>query len=403
MKWNSQSIPLHGLMAAEFLSLLGNQIAAVAIPLIVLQFTHSPMAAGVAGAGNVLPILFAALIGGKVIDTFGALWASITADLMSFVSVLCLPLVLINFSDVSPIVLFVLVFIGALFDPTGVSARQALVPSLARLSRVSLVKINGYRGALENGADLAGPIVGTTLFSLIGAANTFFLNALSFLVCATILYFCIRRKKRKPSKFRRLTKEEGSLFQGVRFILANPSLRAMALVGMVANFVVLPFLGLLLPVLVTQKFGDPMILGVILSVFGLAATFGALGFSRLAERISRSMIYYGGLVVTALSIGASALVETPFGVIVSAAFAGLLLGASNPLEQTIFQEQVPRKIAGQVFTSQNALRFLGGPLGLLLAGIAVEFLGVDWGLLAGAAILFFSTLLGMFVAPLKNL
>jgi MFS family permease len=395
MNLKTSAIPILGLVVAEFVSLLGNQIAAVAIPLLVLEFTQSPLAAGFAGAGSVLPILFAAVIGGKVIDKFGAVWASILADLMSFVSVLILPLVLIHVSGVSPGVIFLLVFIGALFDPTGVSARQALVPSLARLARASLVKINGYRGALENGADLFGPIIGTALIAFVGTVNTFFLNAISFLLCAVILYLSIPRKKRAVSS------EDSQFLLGARFILANAQLRALAIVGMMANFVLLPFLGLLLPVLVMKQFENPVVLGVTLSVFGMAATLGALAFALLAERLSRSVIYYGGLVVTALSIAFCSLATSYYGVIVSAAFAGLLLGAGNPLEQTVLHELVPRQIAGQVLTSHHAIRFMAGPIGLLLAGLAVELSSVNLVLVIGAIILLVSSVIGWVIAPLR--
>ena len=59
-------------MSAEILSLLGNQIAAVAIPILVLEFTHSPLITGLAAMGNIIPIVLAAFIGGKAIDSFGA-------------------------------------------------------------------------------------------------------------------------------------------------------------------------------------------------------------------------------------------------------------------------------------------------------------------------------------------
>jgi hypothetical protein len=45
-----RSLALIGLIGAKFLSQLGNQIAAIAIPILVLQFTHSAIATSIAGA-----------------------------------------------------------------------------------------------------------------------------------------------------------------------------------------------------------------------------------------------------------------------------------------------------------------------------------------------------------------
>ncbi|NJM70211.1 MAG: MFS transporter [Scytonema sp. RU_4_4] len=169
-----------------FLSQVGNQIAAVAIPILVLQFTHSAIATGIAGAGNIIPIVLAVFVGGKAIDQFGAWRVSVAADVLSGISVLLLPLVFIGFKSVSAIAIFLLVFVGALFDPTATSARQTLVPKFAKLARIPLEKVNGYRGSLENGADLLGPVVGAGLINLIGTVNTFFVNAASFFICAVM-------------------------------------------------------------------------------------------------------------------------------------------------------------------------------------------------------------------------
>ena len=57
-----RSLPLISLMVAEFLSQLGNQIAAIAIPILVLHFTHSAIATGITGAGNIVPIVIASAL-----------------------------------------------------------------------------------------------------------------------------------------------------------------------------------------------------------------------------------------------------------------------------------------------------------------------------------------------------
>jgi MFS family permease len=172
--------------------------------------------------------------------------------------------------------------------------------------------------------------------------------------------------------------------------------------GMIASFVILPFLGLLLPVLATRVFNNAALLGISLSAFGVSATVGALSFSKLSRLCSRSLIYYGGLLVTAFAILLCGLVTTEYGVVLSTVLAGLLLGAGNPLEQTILQEEMPKKHAGQVFTSFSAIRFAAGPLGLLLAGISTELAGVSAVLVLGGGLLIAAALSGWHIAPLRE-
>ena len=189
---------------------------------------------------------------------------------------------------------------------------------------------------------------------------------------------------------------------GARFIFGNPQLKALAVTGMLANFVLLPFLGLMLPVLATRVFGSPALLGICLSAFGLSASLGAFSFSRLNRLYSRSLIFYGGLSISAAAIFLCGVFTTFTSVIVLSAIAGLLLGAGNPLEQTILQEETPKMWMGQVFTALSALRFAGGPFGLLLAGFAIEFGGVRVVLVLAGGLLLLGALLGWVFAPLRE-
>jgi MFS family permease len=397
MKSNIRSMPIIGLITAESLSLVGNQIAAVAIPILVLQFTNSPIVTGIASAANIAPIILAAILGGRAIDRFGAWNISVAADVLSFFSVLTLPFAFIYFDQVSPFLIFLLVFLGALFDPTGISARQILVPNLAKLSGKSLPRINSLRGGLENAADFLGPVIGVGLIAATGIVNTFLINAVTFLLCAVIFAIAVPRKQEIASMG-----NEGAALGSGTFIFKHPQIRALAIAGTVANFAILPFLGLLLPVLTIQKFQSTTLLGVCLSVFGLAATVGAVFFSRLSHRYSLSVIYYGGLLITGGSMILCAVSTHKYQVIFCAGLAGLLLGAGNPLQQTILQQETPKAIAGQVFTSMTAIQFIAGFFGLLLAGIFTEFSNVERVLLCFGCLLLTVSIFGWFRLPLKR-
>ncbi|OUL26401.1 hypothetical protein BV372_26895 [Nostoc sp. T09] len=397
MNLRVRSLPLICLICAEFLSQVGNQIAAVAIPILVLQFTHSAIAVGIAGAGNILPIVLSAFVGGKVIDRFGAWRVSVVADSLSCLSVMSLPLLFLFFDSVPKLVIFLSVFVGALFDPTATSARQTLVPKFARLARIPLEKVNGYRGSLENGADLLGPVVGVGLISLIGAVNTFFVDAASFFICAVMFAIAIPRQRHQVFNY-----ERADQIAGIPFIFQHSQLRSLAISGMVLNFVLLPFLGILLPVLTTQKFASNTLLGICLSLFGMAATLGALSYSTLTNILSRSVIYYSGLLLTAVSIMLCAITQTQLALMIFSGSAGLFLGAGNPLEQTLLQEMTPSKIAGQVFTSHTAICFAAGLFGLLIAGVFTELINVNLVLIIGGSLLMITAAIGWRFMPLSN-
>jgi MFS family permease len=134
----------------------------------------------------------------------------------------------------------------------------------------------------------------------------------------------------------------------------------------------------------------------------MAATLGALSYSTLTKLLSRTVMYYGGLLLTAVSIMLCAVVETQIALTISVALGGLLLGAGNPLEPTILQEVTPSKIAGQVFTSHTAISFAAGMFGLLIAGIVTELTTVSLVLTLGGSLLAIAAAIGWWFTPLSD-
>ena len=389
--------PITGLISAEFLSLLGNQIAAIAIPILVLQQSQSTIITGLAVLVNNFPYVIAALIGGRAIDRFGAWQVSVLGDLLSFVSVMVLPITFILYTgNVSSFFIISLILIGALFDPTGIAARHTLVPALSRFAGKRLDNINTIRGGLENAADFIGPALGIGLISMVRINNTFFINAASFLISACIFAYTVPKKRKRTKRVLNV-----DIFAGVRFIFSNAQLRTLAVTGIVTGFVIASFLGLLLLILATQKFHSTTLFGISISAFSITATISALFFSKLNRFYSYSVIYYVGLLIIGAGVFASGIATTQYGVVFSASLAGAA-GSGNPLEQTILQQQTSKQNAGQVFAALPAIRFAAGSVGLLATGWLAELYDVSLILLLEGSVLIITAVCGWFIAPLKN-
>ncbi|MBL8127976.1 MAG: MFS transporter, partial [Chloroflexia bacterium] len=115
---------------------MGNQLTALAIPWFVLATTGSAASAGLVGVAAVLPAVLAAFLGGAVVDRLGPKRTSIVADVLSGVAIALIPLLYVSVG-LPFAVLLVLVFLGALLDTPGVTARLALLPEVATGARVS--------------------------------------------------------------------------------------------------------------------------------------------------------------------------------------------------------------------------------------------------------------------------
>ena len=121
---------IYTLFIANAISMTGNQLALLAIPWFVLATTGSAAQTGITAFFTLLPTVLATFFGGAFIDRIGFKPASIIADLASGVTVLLIPM-LFAAGWLPFWLLQVLVFLGALLDAPGVTARDALLPELA--------------------------------------------------------------------------------------------------------------------------------------------------------------------------------------------------------------------------------------------------------------------------------
>lgn len=80
-------------LASYTLSLLGNSIAAIALPLLVLQSTGSALGAGTVAAASAIPAFIVGLGAGVVIDRVNRRTASVVSDVISAASLAALPIV----------------------------------------------------------------------------------------------------------------------------------------------------------------------------------------------------------------------------------------------------------------------------------------------------------------------
>ena len=179
-------LPLFALLAANAVSMVGNVLATVAIPWFVLETSGSAAKTGLVGFFTILPVVLAGLLGGELIDRLGYRRTSILADLASGASVALIPLLHatlgLQFWN-----LIILVFLGALLDAPGGTARSALVPDLAAQAGMPIERASSAAQVIERGSRLVGAPLAGVLIGVMGTANVLWLDAVSFLVSAPLV------------------------------------------------------------------------------------------------------------------------------------------------------------------------------------------------------------------------
>ena len=136
--------PLYALYVADAISLVGNAVALLAVPWFVLVTTGSAALTGLAVFFNFLPAVLAAFFGGVIVDRLGFRTTSVAADLASAGAVAAIPLIHTTVG-IELWQLMGLVFLGALLDAPGATARQALFPDVVELAGVRMERASGIR------------------------------------------------------------------------------------------------------------------------------------------------------------------------------------------------------------------------------------------------------------------
>ena len=327
--------PLYALYAADIVSLSGNAVAQLAIPWFVLVTTGSAALTGLAVFFNFLPIVLAAFFGGVIVDRLGFRTTSVAADLASSAAVAAIPL-LHTTVGIEIWQLMALVFVGALLDAPGATARAALLPDAVELAGLRMERASGIRSGIQQGAQLLGAPLGGLLVATIGATDALWVNSVSFLVSAALVAFLVPRAERKapaeaPTHFL------GELAEGLRFIWQRRTLRAIVLTVLVTNLLDAP-LPVVMAVFAESEYGTATALGLMFGTFGGAALVGSLAYSALGHRWPRRRTFVWGFALMPLLYLTLSTLPPLLLALAVIALAGFAVGPINPMLFTVMVE-----------------------------------------------------------------
>jgi MFS family permease len=385
--------PLLALYVADAISLVGNVVAQLAIPWYVLTTTDSPALTGLAVFFNFLPVVIAGVFGGVIVDRLGFRTTSVVADLASAAAVAAIP-ALAGTVGIELWQLMSLVFLGALLDAPGTTARSALFPDVVELAGVRMERAAGIRGGIQRGSLLVGGPIGGVLVATLGATNALWLNAASFLFSAALVAALVPAARRHaeaepPKRF------FSDLAEGVRFIWNHRLARAIVLTILVTNFLDAPF-AVVMQVYARDAFGSAADLGLMFGVFGGFALAGSLVFSVVGHRLPRRLTFVTCFLIWGVDWLVLATLPSFPVALAALAVGGLAVGPINPLLSTLAYEIIPPLLRGRVLGAVTSGAWAAIPAGILLGGILVDAVGVGTTILGIGVCYVGVTLFGFF-------
>ena len=359
------------LFGTFLLSAAGDELARVALTVLVYERTSSPLLAALTFAISHLPWLVGGPLLSTLADRLPRHQVLIAADAAraGLVAVMAIP-------GVPLPVLLGLLFVVGMCAPPFESARAALMADVLDGDQYALA--TSLTGITLQLAQVGGFLTGGALVAVLNPSAALLVDAATFVVSAGWLW---ARLQPRPAAVAE-GDHRGSLWRdtalGLRFIRRSPRLQAIVAVLWVTTAFVYASEGIAAPLVDALGQGTTAI-GVLLAANPLGITIGGLVIARLVsparrERLvvplvllSLAPVLVGGLVAAATGPG-----TVPFWVLVGMMFlSGLGAAWSIPLN-VAFVQAVPSAYRGRAFgVAASGLAGVQG-LGALAAGLAAE-------------------------------
>lgn len=293
--------------------------------------------------------------------------------------------------------LFVLAFVVGTLSVFFDVAYQA---SLVRLvERGHLVRGNSALEGSRSAAQIGGPALGGSAVSLLAAPVVLALGA----VCFALSFLSIRRIRRAEP----IPGRPGGIRAGLRFVVRDPTLRAVCLASAAFQFSFAAVTTVHLLFLPRELHLSGTVIGLVLAAPGPGALLGSLLAARLPRRFG-----HGPVLVCAALLGDGAFLCVPAlhgswaATVPVLLAAGFVLGLGGQLVNVtvmaVRQSVTPDQLQGRVATTITFVGLGLAPLGSLTGGFLAEAWGPRTGLLVTAAAMLLSPLV-MALSPLARL
>jgi MFS family permease len=376
--WRNRAFSL--LWGSQALSDFGSSMSTLALPLLTLGITGSPVKAGLVGTTAALVRLACQLPAGVVTDRFDRRKLMLTADVVRLVAYGLLGYAV--FTDRATLGwIVVTTALVAVFNVAHENAQFSAVRNVVPLARVpeATARNEARRAAIS----LVGPPAGGALYG-VSRSLPFIADAVSYLLSFVGVWLIRKPMQQERSEPRGHPLTE--LIEGVRFTFAEPFLRAVLLIAAPLN---LAFNGLAFAIIVIlqQQGTPPALIGAVETIIGIGALSGAILAPALSRRIPLRLLVIGITWAGAVLFASSALLTGS--ILVGVPFAlTIFLGPACNAALFGYQAAItPDRLQGRVMSVILLAAMSLSSVSAFLGGLLVQVWGGPAAILAFAAIM----------------
>lgn len=371
--WRNRDFNL--LWSSQTLSELGGHATSLAIPLLALAVTGSPLQAGVAGTAYAAAQSVMRLPGGAFADR----WSRRRVMLLSDAARITLLAVLIAslWADLVsyPLILCIVVGLGA-FDVIFAPAEQALLPRLVPAHQ--LPQAFAQNEARQYGAGLAGPPLGGLLYG-VGRAVPFIFDLVSYAV-SFVAVAAIRSPIGKPLQRGGATTVRESIREGLQHVWGTSFLRALLAVAAPLNFAIAGAL-FASTVVLREQGVDAGTIGLAQGVAACGGLLGAFAAPTLMRRSSPRMLVIGVCWGLSLCLAAATALTGQLAMMAPLALGLFLAPAANASLFGHLAATTPEELQGRVISVVVFAAQILAALAPLVTGGLIEHVSAVTGML----------------------
>jgi MFS family permease len=359
-----QQLPVQVLWVTTLISMFGNSLTAIAVPWFVLELSGSASRTGLTAAVTLVPVVIASFLGGALVDRTDYRLLSVFSDSISAITVAAVPFFYLT-TGLSFPGLLMLMFLGAIFDAPGSTARTAMVPPLSKITGIPLERINANFGMVRAiSALFSAPLAGL-LVAWLGPMHVLWFNAGAFIISGlAVMLFIPRLPRPEPTGDSFVTDVRG----GLAYVRHDPTLLALVAGALAINFLFAPIFGVMIPYLANQELHSARALGVMFGGEGLGALAGSWIYGRFAGRLRRHQFLTIALVLLATPVIPLAFARDVWTATACIVVFGIGSGLVNPMLGTFVQHTTPSSHMGRVMGVIQGGALVAQPAGLLLGG-----------------------------------
>ena len=350
------------LFAADVTSLLGDQVAAVALAVLLYQRSGSALIASLGYATAYLPWAIGGPLLSALADRLPPRRVVVGCDLARAV--------LIGLAAIPGMplpVLGLLVLAAALLAPPFEASISALYPQVLDGDRYP-VGIS-LKDTVFQSAQLAGFVAGGALVATIGSHSALAVDAVSFALSALLLRTGLQHRPAATAGAER-THLLRETWEGVRLVAADRRLYGPLLLGILgAGYVIVP--EAIAPAYAGSLGGGPRTVGLVMAAVAAGSVLGGLVLARLVGPVRRrrlmwpmAMVGTGPLMLVALRPS----LPVALALLALAGAASAFQVAAN----TAFAAAAPARARGRVFGVAMTGMWVGQGLAIVAAGAAAQ-------------------------------